>query len=121
MEEPMVVADLRFLVAEDHDFQRRMIVRMLTGLGAAQVFEAADGYRALQVIRDPARPIDIIVSDLDMPGMDGMELIRHIGDARVQVSMILSSALDRALLGSVETMTKEYGITLLGAIEKPVT
>jgi EAL domain-containing protein (putative c-di-GMP-specific phosphodiesterase class I) len=117
----MATGDLRFLVAEDHDFQRRAVVRMLTGLGAAEVFEAADGQSALDIIRDPNRAIDILVSDLDMPGMDGMELIRHIGDAGVKVSMILSSALDRALLLSVETMTKAYGIDLLGAIEKPVT
>jgi EAL domain-containing protein (putative c-di-GMP-specific phosphodiesterase class I) len=65
--------------------------------------------------------MDIIISDLDMPGMDGMEFIRHVGAAGIPVSVILSSALDPALVSSVETMTKAYGITLLGAIEKPVT
>jgi EAL domain-containing protein (putative c-di-GMP-specific phosphodiesterase class I)/DNA-binding NarL/FixJ family response regulator len=117
----MQIQELRFLVAEDHDFQRRTLVRMLAGLGAKHVADAADGKAALEIFRDPGRRIDIIISDLEMPGMDGMEFIRHVGDTGVPVSVILSSALDPALVSSVETMTQAYGIALLGAIEKPVT
>ena len=117
----MQIAELNFLVAEDHDFQRRTLVRMLAGLGAKNVGDAADGKAALELFRDPARRTDIIISDLEMSGMDGMEFIRHVGNAGVPVSVILSSALDPVLVSSVETMTRAYGITLLGAIEKPVT
>lgn len=117
----MQIENLNFLVAEDHDFQRRALVRMLTGLGAKSVAEAADGKAALEIFLDLARPIDIVISDLDMPGMDGMEFIRHLGETGSPVSVILSSALDSSLIASVETMTRVYGIALLGAIEKPVT
>ncbi|MFI4986714.1 MAG: EAL domain-containing protein [Alphaproteobacteria bacterium] len=117
----MRIDELHFLVAEDHDFQRRTLVRILRSLGAKHVVEAGDGKMALELFRNSPQAVDIIISDLDMPGMDGMELIRHIGDAGVPVAMILSSAVDRSLLSSVETMTKAYGITLLGAIEKPVS
>jgi EAL domain-containing protein (putative c-di-GMP-specific phosphodiesterase class I)/FixJ family two-component response regulator len=117
----MDVTELRFLVAEDHDFQRRTLVRMLTGLGAREVLEAADGRAALELFRDPARRVDIIVCDLDMPEMDGMEFLRHVGETGAHVSVILSSALDRHLIASVETMTTAYGMNLLGAIEKPAT
>ncbi|HTW53763.1 MAG TPA: response regulator [Stellaceae bacterium] len=117
----MSADELCFLVAEDHDFQRHTLVGMLRRLGVKQVVDAADGKSALDLFRDSTTPVDIIVSDLDMPGMDGMELIRHIGESGVPVSMILSSGVDRAVLASVQTMTKAYGITMLGAIEKPVT
>jgi EAL domain-containing protein (putative c-di-GMP-specific phosphodiesterase class I)/FixJ family two-component response regulator len=117
----MKAEELCFLVAEDHDFQRRTLVAMLKRLGAKQVIDVADGRSALDCFRDPAAAVDIIISDLDMPGMDGMELIRHIGEAGIAVSMILSSAVDHAVLASVQTMTKAYGIALLAAIEKPVT
>ena len=117
----MQITELHFLVAEDHDFQRKTLVRMLTGLGAKHVSEAADGKAALDIFTDLAQPIDIIISDLDMPGMDGMAFMRHLGELGVPVSVILSSALDSSLISSVETMTKAYGITLLGAIEKPIT
>ena len=56
-----------------------------------------------------------------MPGMDGMEFIRHLGETRAKVSMIIASAVDCSVLASVETMTRAYGISVLGAIEKPVT
>jgi EAL domain-containing protein (putative c-di-GMP-specific phosphodiesterase class I)/CheY-like chemotaxis protein len=117
----MKAEELCFLVAEDHDFQRHTLVGMLKHLGAKQVVDAADGHSALALFRDSATTVDIIISDLDMPGMDGMELIRHIGEAEVPVSMILSSAIDQAVLSSVQAMTKAYGIPLLAAIEKPVT
>jgi EAL domain-containing protein (putative c-di-GMP-specific phosphodiesterase class I)/CheY-like chemotaxis protein len=115
------IAELRFMVAEDHNFQRRTLVGLLTRLGAVHVSEAADGRAALELLLDPAAAVDIVISDLDMPGMDGMELIRHIGESGLPVAIILSSAIDRAVMTSVETMTRAYGITLLGAIEKPVT
>jgi len=117
----MGIENLHVLVAEDHEFQRKTLVRMLTALGAKRVSEAGDGKIALSIFTDRLPPVDIIISDLEMPGMDGMEFMRHLGEAESPVSVILSSALDSALISSVEAMTKAYGITLLGAIEKPIT
>ncbi len=117
----MSISDLRFLVVEDHEFQRRLLLTMLAGLGAVHLAVAGDGHAALQVIREPDAAIDIIISDLDMPGMDGMEFMRHLGEAGLPVSVILASALDSALLASVETMTMAYGLRILGVIQKPIT
>jgi CheY-like chemotaxis protein len=117
----MNIAELRFMVAEDHNFQRQIVVGILKRMGVSHVAEAADGASALEQFRQPGANIDVIISDLDMPGMDGMELIRHIGESGLPVAMILSSAVDRSVMASVEAMTRAYGITLLGAIEKPVT
>lgn len=116
----MSITNLHFLVAEDHEFQRSTLVRMLGGLGARSVHEAADGHVALAIIRDPNRPIDIVICDLDMPGMDGMEFIRRLGESESPVSVIIASALERNLIASVETMTEAYGIDLLGVVEKPL-
>jgi CheY-like chemotaxis protein len=119
----MSIAELRFLVVEDHEFQRSILLRILAGLGATKIFEAVDGRAALKIVQTPDTPMDIIISDLDMPGMDGAELMRHLGAAgeSVAASVILTSALGDLLLGSVETMTRDYGIRILGVIEKPVT
>ena len=117
----MSIANLRFLVAEDHDFQRRMLVRMLDRLGASAVHEASDGHGALEILQDRSRPVDIVISDLEMPGMDGMEFVRHLGENGVRVSIILASALERKILGSIATMSEAYGINLLGVVEKPIT
>jgi EAL domain-containing protein (putative c-di-GMP-specific phosphodiesterase class I) len=117
----MTVADgLVVLVVEDDDFQRRTVARMLRSLGAREVREAGDGGQALASIRGAAQ-VDLVVCDLDMPEMDGMEFIRHLGQANSAVSVIIASAQDRSLLSSVDKMARAYGVRLLGAIEKPVT
>ena len=117
----MPLTEICFLVAEDHDFQRRTLATVLKTLGAKDVHQASDGHAALKIIQNPDHRVDIVISDLDMPGMDGMEFLRHLGESRVPVSVILASALDRALIASVQTMTETYGIKLLGVLEKPIT
>ncbi len=112
---------LVILVAEDHEFQRSMMVDMLEGLGAKAVHEAGDGRSALEITRELEQPFDIIVTDIDMPGMDGMAFIRRLGEAKVTASLIISSSLERPLLDSIETMSAAYGIRLLGTVEKPAT
>jgi EAL domain-containing protein (putative c-di-GMP-specific phosphodiesterase class I)/FixJ family two-component response regulator len=113
--------DLRFLVVEDHGFQRWAMGNLLAGLGAKDVLSASDGQAALEIIDDADEPFDIIVSDLDMPGMDGMEFIRRLGQLKLRACVIVASALDRSLVASVEVMAREYGVDLLAAVQKPVT
>ena len=116
-----VAAGLTILVAEDHEFQRSMMIAMLEELGARSVHEAEDGAAALEITRELEQPFDIIVTDIDMPGMDGMAFIRRLGEAKVAASLIVTSSLERALLDSIETMSAAYGIRLLGTIEKPAS
>jgi EAL domain-containing protein (putative c-di-GMP-specific phosphodiesterase class I)/CheY-like chemotaxis protein len=115
------LSELKFLAVEDHEFQRGMLLKMLARLGATQVSTAADGNAALEIVMSPGASIDIIISDLDMPGMDGLEFMRHVGEAHIPVAIILASALESVLLDSVETMTRAYGVKILGVIQKPIT
>ncbi len=117
----MPLADLTYLVVEDNDFQRRWMIAMLTSRGAKRIIEAADGLTALNILQDASQGIDICFIDLNIPGMDGMELIRHMARSDSPVSIILASALDPSLVFSVETMSKAYGVNLLGTIVKPAT
>lgn len=87
----MTVTDgLIALVVEDDDFQRRTVGRMLRSLGAREVREAGDGRQALASIQGAAL-VNLVVCDLDMPEMDGMELIRHLGQANSAISVIIAS------------------------------
>lgn len=119
--DPLAAKGLCLLVVEDHDFQRGMMVEMLEGLGAKAVYEASDGRSALEITRELNYPFDITITDIDMPGMDGMAFIRRLGEARVGASLIITSSLDRTLLDSIETMSAAYGMRLLGTVEKPPT
>lgn len=115
-----IAIGLIFMVLEDHAFQRRTIGRMLRSMGA-EVVEASDGRQALDLINSAENVPDVVVCDLNMPGMDGMEFIRHLGEGKRAISVIICSAQDQALLSSVDKMTRAYGVRVLGVIPKPIT
>lgn len=114
-------SELQVMVVEDHGFQRRIALRLLADLGIERIHEAADGLPALDFLRNRDEPLDIVLMDLDMPGMDGIECIGHIAQERLARAVAVVSALDGALLNTVQTMTRAYGLRMLGSVEKPLT
>ena len=117
----MAWTDLQVMVVEDHGFQRRIALRLLAELGVKQVLEGADGLHALEILRQQPAPPDVVLVDLDMPGMDGIECISHIAHEHLARSVVVVSALDPALLNTVQTMARAYGLRVLGSVEKPLT
>ncbi|OIQ92227.1 phytochrome-like protein cph2 [mine drainage metagenome] len=118
----MHISQLNILVIEDDAFQRKLITNMLRSLGAVNFSEAADGKQGLAVLNDlNAQPVDLVICDLNMPEMDGLEFLRHLSTHRQQPKAIIASALEGKLLSSAERMAKSYGIHMLGALPKPVT
>ena len=118
---PIDIRSLRFLIVDDDDDQRYLVARTLARMGVERIVEASSGRRALKVLDHAGPMVDIVVTDLHMPDIDGMELVRRVGERKLPVSLILLSALDGALLGSAATMTQAYGVRIIGAIEKPAT
>src|SRR4051794_21227802 len=118
---PVPISELRFLIAEDDEFQRRWLAVMLNKLGALHILEAENGRIAFDILQGGKQQVDIVFVDLNMPDMDGIELVRHLANGSHAVAVVLTSALGSALLFSVETLSKAYGTNLLGSIEKPAT
>lgn len=119
---PNNIEQLSFLIVEDDDFQRTVVTEMLLSLGATSVFDASNGKQALEILENEnIKQIDIVICDLNMPEMDGMEFLRHLGEEGHRVAIIITSSLDRKLIDSVGKMVNMHNIQLLGKIEKPVT
>ena len=115
------IGSLGFLVVEDDGFQRWAMEQTLRQLGATHIEVADDGQAALAILNRLAGEIHIVISDLEMPHMDGLEFIRRLAERVPAVGVIVSSAQNRPLLDSVEHMAKAYGLELLASVEKPAT
>lgn len=118
----MDIAQLHFLVAEGDQGQRRALADILVHVGVGKISQAPDGHTALRCFSAViVPPVDIAIIDLGLPGMDALELIRHLGEARCKAGVIIVGAQSNAVLFSVETMALAYGVNVLGVIGKPVT
>ena len=113
--------DVRVLVIDDQRFQRAFLVRTLRELGVRQVYEACNGQHALEMLAQVGEPLDLIISDIDMPKMDGLEFLRWLGSIAPRTAILIHSALEESLLQSVEAMAIEYGLVPVGILGNPVT
>jgi two-component system cell cycle sensor histidine kinase/response regulator CckA len=78
------------LLVEDEDAVRSFAVRALKARGY-EVFEAANGEEALETMRRRGRPVDLLISDVVMPGMDGPTLARALREEFGPQKVILIS------------------------------
>ena len=84
------VSDVRVLLVEDSVFFRKLIVPFLRDSGYI-VTEAGDGYEALKLVDAHKAAFDIVITDIEMPEMDGFELATHLrADSRLAAVPILA-------------------------------
>jgi len=105
---------LNVLVVDDSKFARKHIRRVLTNLGIEQLSEAINGKDAIQKIE--ANYYDLVVTDYNMPEMDGQELTRYIREQSSQSSipiLMVTSENDDSRLAAVQ----QAGIS--GICDKP--
>jgi len=89
-EEKDLTGEATVLLVEDEDAVRVFGSRALTNKGY-RVLEAIDGEQALDVINDFGNPIDLIITDVMMPGMDGHTLVRLVQEELPDIKVILMS------------------------------
>jgi len=77
------------LVAEDHDSARESLVELLRGEGF-EVHDAADGTTAISLI--DKLDLDLVLTDLMMPGADGIAVMKHVRDVSPQTLVMIMSA-----------------------------
>jgi two-component system, chemotaxis family, chemotaxis protein CheY len=83
---------LHFLVVDDFSTMRRIVSNLLKELGYTKITEAEDGEKALKILQGPDNvvPINFVVTDWNMPVMDGLTLLQNIrADARTKDTAVL--------------------------------
>jgi len=90
----------RILVVDDEESIRALLKELLSSLGY-EVGLAANGLEALSVLDD--HPVDLLLSDIRMPGMTGMELLKMVALRRDEIPVVLLTACDEVPI-AVEAM-----------------
>ncbi len=110
--------DARLLIIDDSSVMRKIIERAIRqiGLETAVIFEAANGSEALDVLRKET--VDLILSDISMPVMDGLEFLRQKKALKlaegVPVVMITTEGSEHHVIEALQAGANNY-------IRKPFT
>jgi EAL domain-containing protein (putative c-di-GMP-specific phosphodiesterase class I)/FixJ family two-component response regulator len=111
----------RIVLLDDDPFMLRLLVRMLAQLGYTHVLACDNGQKALREISGPASAVDLVVLDINMPGMDGVEFIRQLVGCKYAGSVALVSGENSRILQSVEKLLQAHQLVSLGHLQKPVS
>ena len=102
------------LIVDDDDALREVLVEAVQGFGH-EVKSAGDGVEALQIYRQ--HKIDLVVTDLKMPQMDGLELLKEIRIIRADAIVLMitgyptiDSAVHAIRLGAYDYVTKPFKV-----------
>jgi two-component system chemotaxis response regulator CheY len=96
------------LVADDSGTMRKIIIRSLNALGIQSVTEAADGNQAVSHVQ-PGK-FDLVLTDWNMPGKTGVEVIKEIRamDAKVPIVMITTEAEKSRVVTAIQAGVTDY-------------
>ena len=108
--------EMKILIVDDSVSMRRIVIKFLGNNGFHNVVEAVDGIEALDTVQQV--PVDLIVSDLNMPNMNGLEFLRIVKDDTrtkdIPFIMLTVEAIQK-------TMNKAIILNVDSYIVKPVT
>lgn len=114
------LTDMTILLVEDVAFNRRLITQLLHGLGRPNIFEAADGREALDILSSQETYIEFVVSDFNMPRFDGLQLLKSVRtgergiDRGIPFSMLTAHS-------DVELVEGALALDVNGFLIKPVS
>lgn len=106
---------MKLLVVDDEEDMADFVVNVAQSMNF-EVLSTGDPSEFTNLLCDDH---DIVVLDLFMPGIDGIELLRFLSDRRSQASIIFMSGKDKSVLQSAQQLALEQGLAVLGTLQKP--
>lgn len=111
---------VRILLLDDEPFMLKLLGHMLANLGFTQVISCNSGRAALTSFDSQNNPPDLILLDLNMPEMDGVQFVRYLVERLYTGSLILISGEDERMLQAAVKLVQAHEIRVLGSLHKPV-
>lgn len=121
MTDPLPVPMRHVLIVDDDPFSRMLLREMLRAAGRFHVSEAEDGHQALQRLDGRLEAPDLILCDLQMPAMDGIEFLRHLAARHYAGHLCLLSGTQRTVLEAAQRLASAQRLKVLGVLQKPVS
>ncbi len=112
--------DLKVLIVDDSRAMLAAAEATLRSLDIQDVVSCSSGEESLKFVKGATPPFDLLFIDLNMPGMDGIELIHKLSDMRYEGAVVILSALDSKIIQLAEQVTTSMRIRLTGCINKPI-
>lgn len=108
------------LVVDDSRTQQYEVTCLLQALGFGQIHLASDGQDALDKLQQIDH-VDLLLTDLNMPGMDGVELISQLEkNTHYQMFIAVMSAVDRDVLDVIHSIADAGTLEVIGVLAKPI-
>jgi len=111
---------VRIMLLDDEPFMLKLIGRVLEALGFTAVSPYASGAAALAALDAPSGHPELILLDLNMPEMDGIEFVRHLVERNYAGSVVLISGEDERMLQAANKLVQAHKIKILGHLQKPL-
>ncbi|HEX7437635.1 MAG TPA: EAL domain-containing protein [Caldimonas sp.] len=108
------------LLVDDEPFYVEMLQRQLSMLGVAPVQALRSGESALEWLNGRDTSALLLLLDLDMPGMDGVEFMRHLAERRFAGALALISGADVRVLETASKLARAHQLSVLTHLHKPV-
>lgn len=108
----------RLLLVDDDPFMLGMQSRMLRSMGYLMIGTAGNAQQALARLLKNPNSVDVIICDLKMPGLDGIEFLQVLAVAGFSGNVILLSGEDPRIMHTVQQLLGKW-LVVLGCIEKP--
>jgi EAL domain-containing protein (putative c-di-GMP-specific phosphodiesterase class I) len=113
------VKDIHIMIVDDEQSILELAQRHLENMGYSNIIACLGGQLGLETYKASTNPFDIIISDLNMPEMNGVEFLRHLSEEDYLGSIILFSAEDERILEVARDLAKARNLNVLGYISKP--
>lgn len=107
-------------ILDDDDFSHEIIAGSLKQLGISNIHTSHRATDALRQLSEMAVAPDILICDILMPDMDGMDFLMELGKLRYNGKVMLISGIPKDILSIAEDVAKTDGINLIGAFVKPI-